>query len=300
MSIQMTTPAATDLPRIATDLSGWQNDGGTGHLHPGDLGWHSLVGTERTAADLRVWSRNSTMVALGLLDKPDLLRMVMDPAAQDDDELAHRVGADVDDPAAGVLAAGEAIIEARDARSLRRSLAAQGWIVDDPWTAFQRDLSSPISRDRIERTELRVETAGHEHAAAWLAVHWSAFKGTPFCDPDAQRLLDRWSTMTGGPFAHLARPLIAFDREDNPVAVIIVWSAGPGRPGLIEPMGVHLDHRGHGYGAAVTLAGAAALQDMGSSSAVVVAENSNPGAFAAYGAAGFTAGEPVADLKRPA
>ena len=53
------------------------------------------------------------------------------------------------------------------------------------------------------------------------------------------------------------------------MAEVTVWSAGAGRPGLLEPMGVHADHRGHGYGAASRLAAAAHLQEMGSSSAMV-------------------------------
>lgn len=90
MSILMTRPTVADLPRIAADLGSWQNDGRTLQLHPGDLGWHSLVGAARTAEDLRVWSRNGKMVALGLLDEPGVLRMAMDPAARDDDERRGR------------------------------------------------------------------------------------------------------------------------------------------------------------------------------------------------------------------
>ncbi|MGW6228716.1 GNAT family N-acetyltransferase, partial [Cellulosimicrobium cellulans] len=72
------------------------------------------------------------------------------------------------------------------------------------------------------------------------------------------------------------------------VAVIGVWSAGPGRPGLIEPMGVHAAHRGRGLGRAVTLAGLAALRELGSSSALVATPASNVGGVATYVSAGFT------------
>jgi len=44
---------------------------------------------------------------------------------------------------------------------------------------------------------------------------------------------------------------------------VTVWSAGPGKPGLLEPMGVHQEHRGHGYGKAITVAAAASLQELG-------------------------------------
>lgn len=298
--ILMTCPAAIDLPRIADVLSEWQTDHGAFQIHPGDLGWHSLVGAAKTAADLRVWSRNGKLVALGLLDKPGVLRVAMDPAAHDDDQLARQVGSDVNNPDAGVLPVGEAVIEIRGARSLHRFLTGEGWNVYELWTPFRYDLSRPIGRDRMERTGVRVEAIGPDQAEAWVTVHWSAFKGTPFGDAEKGRLLQRWHAMAGGPFSHLARHLMAFDTNDDAIAITTVWSAGTGRPGLIEPMGVHRDHRGHGYGAAITVAGVAALKEMGASSAMVVAETSNVGALATYEAAGFAAHEPVADLKRPA
>lgn len=61
----------------------------------------------------------------------------------------------------------------------------------------------------------------------------------------------------------------------------------PGRPGLLEPVGVHRDHRGRGYGRALTVAAAAALRELGSSSALVCTPSSNVGAVAAYRSAGF-------------
>lgn len=300
MSIRKSHPAAGDLGKIAADLSHWQRDEGTLHLHPGDIGWHSLAGATKTARDLRVWSRDGEMVALGMMDGPGLLRMAMDPAAHDDDELARRISSDMNDPDAGVLVAGEATIEARGLRSLRRLLSDEGWTADALWTPFRCDFSRAIERDLIERAAVRIETIGLDQADAWLAVHWSAFKGTPFEDADRRRLLERWGAMAGGPFSHLAQHLIAFDAEGTAVAVTTVWTAGPDRPGLIEPMGVHSDHRGHGFGAAITTAGSDALKKCGSSSAMVAAENSNTGALATYAAAGFTALEPVADLKRRA
>jgi ribosomal protein S18 acetylase RimI-like enzyme len=71
------------------------------------------------------------------------------------------------------------------------------------------------------------------------------------------------------------------------VAAVTVWSAGPGKPGLLEPMGVHRDHRGHGYGTAICVAAAAALRQLGSSCALVCTRTSNAGAVATYESAGF-------------
>ena len=84
-----------------------------------------------------------------------------------------------------------------------------------------------------------------------------------------------------------AQCLVAYDSQDTPVVTVTVWSAGPGRPGLVEPMGVHPDHRGHGYGRAISVAAAGALRELGSSSALVCTESSNVGAVATYRSAGF-------------
>ena len=82
------------------------------------------------------------------------------------------------------------------------------------------------------------------------------------------------------------------------MAAVTVWSAGPGRPGLVEPMGVHHDHRGKGFGTAITVAAAAALRELGSSSALVCTPSSNVGAVATYRAAGFDQLPEVHDQRR--
>ncbi|MDN5766315.1 MAG: GNAT family N-acetyltransferase [Humibacillus sp.] len=71
------------------------------------------------------------------------------------------------------------------------------------------------------------------------------------------------------------------------MATVTVWSAGPGSPGLLEPLGVHAGHRGHGYGTAISVAAAAALAELGASSAMVCTPSSNVGAVATYASAGY-------------
>jgi ribosomal protein S18 acetylase RimI-like enzyme len=97
-----------------------------------------------------------------------------------------------------------------------------------------------------------------------------------------------------------ARCLVAYDDQDNAVAAVTVWSAGPAKPGLLEPMGVHQDHRGHGYGTAISVAAAAALQQLGSSCALVCTANSNAGAVATYESAGFQRLPQRLDISRAA
>ncbi|WP_299169739.1 GNAT family N-acetyltransferase [uncultured Arthrobacter sp.] len=303
MSIVMSTPGIQELDYVTEVLSGWQCDEGPLHLHPGDLGWYSLRGAAKTAASLRAWSREGKILALGLLDGSDgLLRMAVDPDLRDDDELSRQLVADVNDPQRGVLDAGNAIVEARGADRFSQLLSEEGWQPEEPWTPLRRDLSASglVDEERVEETGLRIETIGPDLVDPWVAVHWSAFKGTQFSEEERRDYRELWLTMARGPFYHRARSLAAFDGHDNAVAVTTVWSAGPGRPGLLEPMGVHRDHRGNGYGVAISVAAASALQEMGSSSAIVCAESSNAAAVSTYVAAGFTAHEQVADLQRGA
>ena len=77
MPITMTTPAPDDVVSLAETLDLWQLDGGPLQLHPGDLGWFSMRGTEATASAMRVWLRDGRPVAIGLLDGDDLRLAVM-------------------------------------------------------------------------------------------------------------------------------------------------------------------------------------------------------------------------------
>jgi ribosomal protein S18 acetylase RimI-like enzyme len=56
---------------------------------------------------------------------------------------------------------------------------------------------------------------------------------------------------------------------------------------LLEPMGVHVDHRGRGYGRMICVAAAAELAKLGSSSALVCTPSSLTAAVATYKSAGF-------------
>lgn len=80
-----------------------------------------------------------------------------------------------------------------------------------------------------------------------------------------------------------------------------VWSAGPGKPSLLEPVGVHADHRGRGFGTAISVAAAAVLRELGASSALVSTPTSNTAAVAAaYQAAGYEPSSERLDVSRAA
>ena len=275
MTLELRTPTVDELGTVVRDLARWQSDDAPLQLHPGDIGWYARLGVAASAAAVRTWSRTGQIVAIGLLDGADLLRMTLAPQAHRDLPLAEAIVADIVDPHRGVLPAGAAIVEAPTGAVVKDVLTEAGWSDDEPWTPLRRDLSEPV-----EDPGLRIETVGPEQASDWAAIVRSAFGSTTFTD-------QRWHAMSAGAAHADARSLLGYDRQGAPVAAITVWSAGPGRPGLIEPMGVHTEHRGHGYGRAITVAGAGVLQDLGASSAEVCTESARVGAVATYRSAGF-------------
>jgi predicted N-acetyltransferase YhbS len=285
--VVLNTPGVGGLSGVVRVLREWQYDGAPVQLHPGDLGWYWRFGAEETAAAVRTWSRDGRMLAVGLLDGPTVLRLSLAPDAQHDEQLARQILADVDQPASDVLPEGEVSVEARSAERLREFLLEDGWEPGESWTPLRRDLAPPL-----EDCGVRTAVVTPDQASLRTAVQRAAFDGSSFTD-------ERWRVMAAGlPYAE-ARCLVAFDEGDNAVAAATVWAAGPGRPGLLEPMGVHRGHRGRGYGRAISLAGADALRELGSSSAIVCTRSSNLGAVATYRSAGFQPLAEARDLQRP-
>ncbi len=123
---------------------------------------------------------------------------------------------------------------------------------------------------------VRIEVVGPELASVRAAVQRAAFEGSTFSE-------ERWISMAEGTSYADAQCRIAYD-DDTAVAA--------------EPMGVHLEHRGRGYGTAITVAAAAALQRLGSSCATVCTQSSNVGAVATYASAGLGQLPEVLDLRR--
>jgi GNAT superfamily N-acetyltransferase len=284
MQVDLTTPDPHMLDGILSDLASWQQDGLPVQLHPGDLGWHWRFGAATLAGALRVWTAKGTVVAIGFLDETSLIRMGVKPSADQDENLAQALVRDLEDPARGVLTGDRVVVEARFGAAFRALLRRRGWVDDDPWTPLVRDLQAPV-----EVPDLRVETVGPHRAADRTAVQRAAFDRSTFT-------ADRWTAMSQSPAYRDARCLVGYDGEGNAVAAATVWSAGAGRPGLVEPMGVHRDHRGNGYGTAITRAAAAALRDLGASSATVAPPTSNGGAVATYTSAGFRGMPAVTDF----
>ncbi|GAA0652338.1 hypothetical protein GCM10009535_33400 [Streptomyces thermocarboxydovorans] len=286
MTIGLGVPGPGELGGTVGVLRDWQSDEAPMQLHPGDVGWFWRFGAARTAAALRTWRRGGRILAVGLLDGDRLLRLATAPDARRDEGLARRMAADITAPARGVLPAGRVNVEAPAGSLVQELLAGSGWLLDEPWTPLRRDLSEPVPEPAV-----RIEVVGPERAAVRAAVQRASFDGSAFTE-------EHWHAMASGVAYTDARCLVAYDDQGAAVAVATVWSAGPGRPGLLEPMGVQREHRRRGHGTAITVAAAAALRELGSSSALVCTPSANRAAVATYRAAGFRSCPEVNDRYR--
>lgn len=285
------TPALLD--EIIEAMASWQEEGAPVQLHPGDLGWAWRLGAQALAEGVRFWRREGQILAAGTVDREDgLIRMAIAPAVDEDDEFARELLADLSDPERDVLPAGRAYVEARFGDAFRDLLRSSGWEPDEAWTPLRRDLAMPV-----EDCGLKIEMIDAEHVDDRIVQDRVAVGRASF--PNSTFTVDRWRTMAASSAYRQARCLVAYDHDGNAVATTTVWSAGPSRPGLIEPLGAHRDHRGHGHGRAITLAAAAALQAMGSSSATVCTPSTNVAGVAAYVSAGFEKLPDVTDFRRP-
>lgn len=275
MVIGMSTAGVGELGAVVEVLRGWQGEELPLQLHPGDLGWFWRFGAERTAAATWVWRRDGEIVAVGMLDEADWVRMSIAPDAQRDEELAERIAADVADPARGVLIEGKVFVETPMGALVQELLFKAGWNADEPWIPLRRDLTEPVPDPGV-----RVDVIGAEEAHERAGVQRASFDGSTFSN-------DRWFAMADGvPYAD-ARCLVLRNELGESVAAATVWSAGAGRPGYIEPMGVHRMHRGRGYGTAMVQVCAVALREMGASSVYTCTPGFNVGAVATYEAGGM-------------
>ena len=283
ITLQLATPASLD--EVIDAVAAWQQVGGPVQLHPGDLGWHWRFGAEELAEAVLVWRRHGQVLAVGLVDDPGLIRMAIAPSADSDDAFAAQLLDGLSDAGRSGVQPAE-VVEARYGAAFRTLLRESGWVADEPWTPLCRDLT-----ERVEDCGLRVEVVDADNVRARVAVQRAAFASSTFT-------LERWHAMAAAPPYRRARCLVGYDAHGDAVAAVTVWSAGQGRPGLLEPLGVHRDHRGNGYGTAISVAAAAALREMGASSATVCTPSSNVGAVATCASAGFQKLPDVTDFRR--
>jgi GNAT superfamily N-acetyltransferase len=293
MSITLQSGTTVLLDEAVDAVASWQQDGVPVQLHPGDFGWNWSFGSEALAREVRVWRREGQILAAGMVDHKDgLIRMAISPSVDTDEAFAAQLLADLSDPGRGVLPADRGTVEARFGAAFRELLHRSGWVADEPWTPLRRDLTTPVAD-----CSLRIEVLDADHVEDRIlldrvAVGRASFPGSTFT-------VERWRAMAASSAYRRARCLVAYDHDGTAVAATTVWSAGRGRPGLIEPLGAHRDHRGRGHGRAISVAAAAALQQLGSSSATVCTPSGNVGGVAAYTSAGFERLPDVTDFRRP-
>lgn len=290
-TLQSGTPALLD--EIVEAVASWQQDGVPVQVHPGDFGWNWSFGSESLAREVRLWRREGQLLAAGMVDRKNgLIRMAIAPSVDADEAFAAQLLADLSDPGRGVLPANRGIVEARFGTAFRDLLRRSGWVADEPWTPLRRDLTAPV-----EDCGLKVEVLDADHVEDRILQDRVAVGRASF--PNSTFTLERWRAMAATSAYRRARCLVAYEDDGEAVAATTVWSAGPGRPGLIEPLGAHRDHRGRGHGRAIAVAAAAALQQFGSSSATVCTPGSNVSGVAAYMSAGFERLPDVTDFRRP-
>lgn len=254
-------------------LREWQVEGDPIQLHPGDLGWRWRFGAHELAAALRTWRVDGELVAIGMLDDDAAFRIALAPDRMADETLAVRMR---DDLLGGEILPNPAMnLEVPQNAVLREVLVEAGWQLDESWTPLHLSLAAPI-----EELGIRTEVVGPALVDERCEIQRSAFAKSTFTP-------ERWEVMAAGPAYADARCLVGYD-GDVAAGAITVWSAGPGRPGLIEPLAVRPEARGKGIGRAMCLAGASVLRDLGSSSVMVCTETNLVPAVATYRSAGFT------------
>ncbi len=173
VAIKLSTPNVGGLSDAVGALREWQHDASPMQLHPGDLGWFWQFGAETTAAAVRIWSRDAQILAVGLLDSHELLRLTIAPDAQRDDGLAQQLVADLAVPERGVLPAGKVAVETPNGALVQDLLPEVGWNADEPWTPLRRDLTEPVKQPGLADRGDRAGAGSRVHGRAPVCVRQS-------------------------------------------------------------------------------------------------------------------------------
>ena len=225
-------------------------------------------------------------VAVGLLDDPATLRLAVDPARSHDAGLAEYLA----DQASEVVAEGEAYVDGALLAAWRGVLAARGWDADpDAWVALQRDLTGVATALPAGVAPV----AGRSDVADRVAVQRAAFEKT------STFTAERWGLMAASPAYDASLDLLVRDEAGTPVAAGTAWSAGPGRCGMLEPVGTSAEHRRRGHATRLLNGLCAALAAAGASSAAVATPAANTEAVRAYNRAGFLTVGLTTAMRRP-
>ncbi|WP_246001898.1 GNAT family N-acetyltransferase [Allorhizocola rhizosphaerae] len=244
------TPAETG-PALRALYDWTPGDSPRDGLHPGDLGWYLRFDD----AVVYSWQFGEAPAAVGFLDGP-VLRVATAP------------GADL-----AALAA-DALQLLEPGNDWCDGLLIPGWAreSEDPWVVMAWT-PRPVSSRALP--VLAADIADR------VIVQRSAFDGSTFT-------VERWHNMRQSPAGGQCADVLVRTPAGEPAAAATGWFAGVGRCGLLEPVGTHRDHRGHGYGRDAVLGACAALASQGASAVAVATPSTNDAAVALYRSAGFT------------
>jgi GNAT superfamily N-acetyltransferase len=242
-------------------------------LHSGDVGWRLRLDDSDLDDTLVVVRDRDEPVAV-IHVEPDLIRPVVRADRSDDWELAETLG----EIATSTATTQRVSSDAASHGAYRCWLSRHGWVLEsDAWAVLYRPLSSS---DGAYDDPLCSTLASDTDIADRVAVQYAAFEHSTFT-------VSRWHQMAAGPGYDARLDLLRRDATGVPVSAATGWSAGPGRTGILEPVGTHRDHVGAGHGRAVTMAVIAALARSGASGVAVQTPPSNVAAIRAYEACGM-------------
>jgi ribosomal protein S18 acetylase RimI-like enzyme len=226
------------------------------------------------------------VLAVAIMDQPDVLRPAFRPDRIHDLQVATALADFVeagDTPPVGLA-------EAPGGSAFRTILSSRGWTMDvDVWAVLYR----PLSRaDAVDDDPDSRPLTDDRDITDRVHVQRSAFARSTFT-------VERWHQMAAGPTYDSSLDLLRRAGDGAPVAAATGWSAGPGKCGILEPVGTHPGFAGHGHGRAVSRAVIAALARAGASGVAVHTPLSNAAAVRAYQSCGLRQVERTTDLARP-
>jgi GNAT superfamily N-acetyltransferase len=256
-------------------------------LHAGDVGWQLRLDDDVVESSLTVIRDGVDIVAVAIADGPSLLRPAIRPDRVHDLAIAELLADNVE----AAPRTEEAWCEAPSGSALRSVLSARGWRLDpDPWAVLYKPLAAV---DGEYADPLTGPLRNDNDIADRVEVQRSAFTGSTFTVP-------RWHQMASGPGYDPSLDLLRRDITGVPVAAATGWSAGTGRSGILEPVGVHADFGGRGHGKAVSMAVIGALARAGASGVTVHTPVSNSAAVRTYEGCGLRQVETTQAMYRPA
>lgn len=261
-----------------------------GYLHPGDIPHHLFSGNKPfdPSEILTIWEDERGVAAWVLVGprhrgydaqvRPDLRggvfeRQLLQFADRRTPQLMRKHGIE-----GGTICA-DAF---RWDTARNRLLTELGWVREEgpPYVLNRRPLGSlpaPVLPDGYRIRAAR----GPEEASALAEMHAAAFPGAAWTPGLYRRYM-------AAPGYAAEREYVVVAHDGTFAAFTVTWHDPVNHAGLLEPVGVHPDHRRHGLGKAVVLHALHQMKAAGMSHATVANAGINEASRALYKACGFT------------